>query len=159
MAALWLKFILKIMKRSKKSTEYIIIKAYTRSEWDSVEFAIIHLSPEWLELTNKRLAAIREFKENNHLNHHCYWDAPLGYYCSPAGQDICKKILLKYDDWAFITLDPEEENTFPVPESNLEAHQFMITKDGIAQYKVYSKYTSDEFWTEEFNLYKVIAKL
>jgi hypothetical protein len=147
------------MKRSKKPTEYIIIKANTNSEWDSVEFVIIHLSPEWLELTKRRLAAIKEFKENDGLNHHCYWDAPLGYYNSPPGQNLSKKIFPKYDDWAFITLDPEEENTLPVPENSLDAHQLMITKNGIVQYKAYGKHTSEEFWTEEFNLLKVITKL
>jgi hypothetical protein len=93
------------------------------------------------------------------MAHPCYWDGPLGYYNSPAGQDLLKKMLPKYDDWAFIALDPEEENTLPVPENSLDAHQFMITKDGIVQYKAYGKHTSEEFWTEEFNLLKVITKL
>lgn len=52
------------MKRSKKPTKYVIISAKTLSEWDKVDFAIIYLSPEWLELTNKRLTTIRELKEN-----------------------------------------------------------------------------------------------
>nr|WP_068892243.1 hypothetical protein [Pedobacter panaciterrae] len=147
------------MKRSRKPTQHIIIKAYTKSKWDNVEFVIIHLSPEWIELTNRRLAAIREFKENAHLNYHSYWDAPVGYYSSPEGQDLLKKVLPKYEEWAFITLDPEEENTLPVPENVLDAYQFMITKDGIAHYKAYGKHTAEAFWTVEFNLYRVITKL
>ena len=147
------------MKKSKKPTEYVIISANTLSEWDRVEFAIIHLSPEWLELTNKRLTAIREFKENKDLNYHCYWDAPLGYYNSPNKENLLQKMLPRFEDWAFITLDPEEENNLPVPDTRLDAHQFMITKDGIGQYKAYGKYTTEEFYTVEFNIYKIINQL
>jgi len=147
------------LKKSKKPTEYIIIKASTRSKSDSVEFVIVHVSQEWVELTTKRLAAISEFKENKGLNHHCYWVEPVGYYNSPTSQDLLKKLLSKHEDWAFIELEPNEINSLPIPESKLNAHQFMITKDGIGQYKAYGKGTSEEFYIEQFNLYKVIIKL
>ena len=147
------------MKRSKKPTEYVMIKASTTSNEDAVEFAILHISPKWIELTLQRLVAISEFKANMGLNHHCFWDEPIGYYSNPAGKDLSKKIFPKHDDWAFITLDPAEINALPIPKTSLNAHQFMITKDGIAHYKAYSKYSKERFETVQFNLLKLITKL
>jgi len=147
------------MKKSKKLTEYIIIKASTTSEKDTVEFAIIHLSPEWIELTIRRLAAIGEFKENAGLNHHCFWEAPLGYYSGPKDDDFLKKMLPKHRDWTFITFKPNEINALLTPKSSLEGHQFMITKNGIAQFKAYGKHNTEKFETEQFNLLKLITKL
>nr|WP_068890595.1 hypothetical protein [Pedobacter panaciterrae] len=147
------------MKRSKKPTEYIFIKANIRSSLYTVEFAILRISKEWVKLTNQRLAAIKNFEAAYCIYNHSFWHSPLRFYKSPIGENFPVKILPKYEDWAFITLNPEEQNTLPVIETSPGAHQFIITKDGIAHFRAHGRHSGEEFWTEEFNLYKLIAKL
>lgn len=147
------------MKRSRKPTNRIMIKANTRSNFYTVEFAILHFSSEWVELTNKRLATIRKIKDICCLYNLSFWHSPLKFYMNPVGENFPQKILPKYEDWAFITLDPDEENTLPAVETSYGAHQFIITKNGIAHYEACGKDTADTFLTEEFNLYKLIDKL
>ena len=43
------------MKRSDQPTEYIFIKAYTNSEWDYCDFAIIRITEQWRTVMRKRL--------------------------------------------------------------------------------------------------------
>jgi hypothetical protein len=147
------------MKRSKKPTNQIMIKANIRSNFYTVEFAILRISPDWVELTNQRLAAIENFEVGFCIHNHSFWHSPITFCKSPVGENLPSKILPKYEDWAFITLDTEEENTLPTVETGSGAHQFIITKDGIAHFKAHGRHMGEEFWTEEFNLYKLIAKL
>nr|WP_068886615.1 hypothetical protein [Pedobacter panaciterrae] len=147
------------MKRSRKPTDQIIIKANIRSKIYTVEFAILRISPEWVGLTNQRLAAIKNFEAGFCVYNYSFWHSPLRFYKSPIGQNFPVKILPKYEDWAFITLGLEEENTLSVIETCPGAHQLIITKDGIAHFRAHGRHSGEEFWTEEFNLYKLIAKL
>jgi len=147
------------MKRSRKPTEDIIIKANIRSDFYTVEFAILKISQGWVELTNQRLAAIKNFEAGFSIHNHSFWHSPLKFYKSPLGQNLPVKILPKYEDWAFITLNAEEENTLPVIETGSGAHQFIITKDGISHFRAHGRHSGEEFWTEEFNLYKLMDKL
>ncbi len=71
------------MQKSETPTEYVIIKAYTNSEWDSCGFAIIHVSDEWRTTMQKRFEAIEPFKEDYTFYNHSYRDAPEGFYETP----------------------------------------------------------------------------
>ncbi|TKC59100.1 hypothetical protein FBD94_16305 [Pedobacter hiemivivus] len=143
------------MKRSRKPTEHILIKANTTSDWDRVEFAIIYATASWKALIQTRLQAISQFKADKDFNCHSFWDRSISYYNSPDRR-IAKGILGRHEDWAYITFTPEEELTFMHPENQIEAHQLLITANGIAHYKAYAKHTDESYWTEEFNLNKLM---
>ncbi|WP_316793955.1 hypothetical protein [Pedobacter frigoris] len=144
------------MKRSKVPTPYILIKASTTSKWDEVTFAIICTSDHWKALMNQRLEAISQFKTNRDFYCHVYWDAPLGYYTGTMPTNLLDKILRRHEDYIFITLEPGEEITLAKPINKLDVHQLFITRNGIAHYKAYGKYTGEEFRTEEFNLNRLV---
>ncbi|SMD16924.1 hypothetical protein [Pedobacter nyackensis] len=144
------------MKRSKNPTQHILIKANTSSAWESIEFAIIYLTESWKVLIASRLQAIEQFKTDNDFNCHIFWDASIRFYNSPGTRELVNEILFPHDDWAYVTLSPETERTFQHPNNPLQAHQLLITANGIAQYKAYEKRTNKEYWTEEFNLKKLL---
>lgn len=146
------------MKRSKTPTQHILIKANTRSDWESIEFAIIYLTESWKALIASRLKAIKQFKADDDFNCHSFWDASISYYNGSGNRELVKEILPPHDDWAYVTLSPETERTFQHPDNLLEAHQLLITTNGIAHFKAYGKHTNDEYWTEEFNLKKLFNK-
>jgi hypothetical protein len=146
------------MKRSKTPTQHILIKANTRSSWESIEFAVIHLTESWKALIASRLQAIEQFKADVDFNCHSFWDASISYYKSPGASELVKEILPPHDDWAYVTMSSETERTFQHPNNPLDGHQLLITANGIAQYKAYGKNTHKEYWTEEFNLKKLFNK-
>ncbi|TKC08541.1 hypothetical protein [Pedobacter frigoris] len=144
------------MKRSKVPTPYILIKASTTSKWDEVTFAIIHLTTDWISRMAERVAAVSQFKANKEFFCQVYWDAPLGYYTGTLPGSLLDKILRRHEDYIYITLEAVEESTLPRPVNKLDVHQLFVTKNGIAHYRGYNRYTGEEFRTEEFNLSKLI---
>ncbi|NRF40702.1 hypothetical protein [Pedobacter foliorum] len=147
------------MKKSRKPTNHVMIKAYTRSKFNNVQFAILHISENWAELINEHLEAIRDFKQDFYVRSHVFWCTPLKFCENPVGERLPEKILPRLEDWAFITLGPEEEKTLPELESDVGYHELIITKHGIAHYKAHGGHLGEVFLTEEFNLYKLLAKL
>ncbi|WP_316788849.1 hypothetical protein [Pedobacter frigoris] len=145
------------MKRSKVPTPHILIKANTTSVWDEITFAIIHTSEDWKALMAERLADISQFKSDGSFYAHIYWDAQLDYFTGAKLSNLFDKILRRHEDYIFIRLEPEEEYSLARQVNKLDAHQLFITKNGIAHYKAYGKNTGEEYWTEEFNLYRLIA--
>lgn len=144
------------MKRSRKTTEHILIKANTSSDWDRVEFAIIYSTAPWKALIQTRLQAIGQFKADNDFNYHSFWDASINFYNSPDQRALAKSVLTPYEDWGYVTLAPDEELKFQHPENQLEACQLLIRANGIAHFKAYSKHTDEVYWIEEFDLSKLI---
>ncbi len=128
------------------------------SKWDEVTFAIIHTSEDWKAKMKQRLEAVSQFKVDTDFCAHVYWDSPLGYYVGTTPGNLIEKILRPHEDYIFITMEFGEERTLDKPDNKLDVHQLFITKNGIAQYKAYGKYTGEEFRTEEFNLTRLIAE-
>jgi hypothetical protein len=145
----------KQMKRSIKPTAYILIKASTNIEWDPIDFAIIHLTALFKDTMRLRLANVIQFKGDDSFHNLTYWDSPSGYYCN--SKNGTAKILRQDEDWCFVSLDADDEQTFAVPENQLQAHQLMITKHGYANFKAYSKHTGEEYWTEWFSINQILG--
>ena len=142
------------MKRSNQPTEYILLRAKTNSEWDCCEFALIHLTPEWVEEIYKRLRLIEPFKNDLYFCSHTYWDVPVGFYNNNADLDesFTDTLLKQEEDWAFVLLESDEPDDLSIPISPLDTHQFIISKDGTGKYKAYGKQSGEAYWTEEFNV-------
>lgn len=145
------------MKRSKLPTSHLIIKANTRAEYDPINYAIIHITAEWLEWLRHRLTTIETYLAP--VDFHCfsYWDSPMGYFY------IADHLINKYDlmprheDQAFISLEDGDLEVFCPAENRLEAQQ-LITRGGIAHFKAYAYGSGEEYWTEEFNLHRLLKQ-
>ena len=144
------------MKRAKQPTPYLLIKANTRADYDPINYAIIQLSPEWLELVSYRLYTIEEFYAGQDFHCLSYWDAPLGYFHIPDHQILEHDLMPAHQDQSFITLESAELDGLQWQGNRLEAQQLLITKAGIAHFKAYAYGSREEYWTEEFNLNRLI---
>ena len=149
------------MNRSNDVTDYILIKAYTSSEWDTCEFAVVHITNEWKATMQKRLELIAAFKEDYSFYSHIYWDAPEGYYSQLTAEDkdysIIDELLDESEEWCFVTIGENELQSFSVPENKLDTHQLCITKYGLAFFKAYGKHTSEGFYTADFDIAVLIG--
>ena len=148
------------MKKTEHGTEYILLKAYTESEWDFCSFAIIHITEEWKKTLTGRLEALVAFKDDGNFCHLSYWGAPTGFYKDPDDEaQRAEAILGQEDDWCFIELEETVPDNLPTPENKLGAHQLIIGKYGSALYKAYGKHTGEEFYTAEFGIGDLLAKI
>lgn len=139
------------MKLSEKPTNHLLIKAYTNSEWDCCDFALINLSGEWKERQAARLQAVKPYEEDYSFQSMNYYDGSADFYqCGADGEDM--KALLGDKVWAFVELDKNETEKLVPPESRLDCYKIVIYRDGSARYEAYGKHTSEEFWTDEFSL-------
>lgn len=146
----------KYMKRSNQPTAYILIKANTQAEYDMINYAIIHIDTKWQTLIRKRLNCIEQFCEDSAFRCFSYWDAPVGYYYITDQQIYEQDLMPLHEDQVFVTLDPDELDLLELPENRLEAQQLLITRGGIAHFSAYASGSGEEYWTEKFNLNRLI---
>lgn len=142
------------MKTTSQTTEYILLKAYTNSDWDECHFALIHYSKEWKETLEQRLKTL-QFVENEYgfstIN---YYDTSVDFYRANEEEEI--NDLLQDKNWAFVELKDGEQETFLSPENCLDTYHLRIYRHGIAMFSAYGKHTGEEFWTEDFSIPEII---
>jgi len=146
------------MKRSEKPTDYIFILANTLSQWDSCDFAVIHLTREWREVMRNRFDLIQSFTDDDTFYSHHYWDFPQGFYVHDYEdeEETTLHLLNEGEDWAYIETDDAELATLRKPESSLDTYQLTITRYGTASFSAMGKHTSEEYWTSHFEINELI---
>lgn len=137
------------MKRAEKATDTILVRAYTNSEWDRCDFAIVHCGEMWRNIIRKRMEAIQTISEDSELCSVRYYGASVDFF-QTEDEDILK--LLEQEDWTFIEMDEDEERTLATPENRLDTYRLAILPKGGFMYSAFGKHTGEEFWTEELPL-------
>lgn len=145
------------MKIADCATEYLLIKAFTNSEWDACDFVIIHVTPEWWQRMQKRLDLVTTFNADDSFYCQAYWDYAPTFYRKTYDEE--EEIPDETEDWCFVTLDEKELSTFPTPENTIGTLQLHVYKQGYASYKGNGKHTGEEFYTADFNIVAVIEKM
>ena len=143
------------MKISDKSTEHILIKANTNSEWDCCEFALIHLSEKWKQQQVKRLEAVKPFTDDYTFQSMRFYNTSVDFYQPGDNGEPDIEELLADKDWAFVEIDEDELDELTPPENSLDFYVLEIHRDGNARYKAYGKHTNEDFWTNEFSLQQI----
>ena len=141
------------MKISDTPTDKIIVKAYTNSEWDKCEFAVITLQEgffEWLQKSVKIATSIaledRYFYEISFLENKSITNF---YFLNEEEKPDLSFLEENDKDWAFVELSSEEEISFFEPEDRIICRKIIFDKYGYFYVKAFGKYSEDEFFTEE----------
>lgn len=141
------------MKLSDKPTEYIIVKAYTNSEWDGVDAVVVHIGDEkWQKAQLKRMVAAEQFKGD--YSFYC-----IEFHGSPDKwvYDIPEECELDELEWSFLDITEEELEELSAPSNKLKYGNIRAFHDGI-QFVVYGEYTGEEFWCSEIPLKTILEK-
>ncbi|WP_276091461.1 hypothetical protein [Pedobacter sp. JY14-1] len=159
------------MKRANRPTDFVMLKARTRSDADRCEFALLHVTEAWKVIMRKRLEALEPFKENTSVYCHTYWDSPMGYFRSRVAlnsdtdadhmsdQDcisLVDSVVLDGKTWAYIDLLSTDFALFEMTESRLDTHLMMISPDGIASYMCFGTGSDEQYVTEGFDLKAIV---
>ena len=148
-----------MMKKSTKPTEYLLVRASTNSEWDTCEFAIIHITEQWKQQLEKRVAAIQPFKDDYNLQSMSYYDTEVDFYTTDEDDLPDMEGLLDGKDWAFVELAKSEQDSFALPENRLDCYRMIVYRSGAACYQAYGKHSGEEFFTADFSLTQLKAVL
>lgn len=140
------------MKKSSKQTEYLLIRAYTGSDWDGCEFAVIHCTDEWKRQFEKRVAAVQPFKNDYNFQSMNYYDTAVDFYRTDKDDQPDIEDLLGDKNCVFVETDKAELASLSVPENRLDRYRLVIFRSGIAYYQAFGKHSGEEFWTDEFSL-------
>jgi hypothetical protein len=147
------------MKKENHNTGYVMLKAFTNSEWDACDFVIVKVTDEWRQVMQKRLELVIPFKEDNSFYHHSYWESPEGFFKNPDDESqSADEIIGENEDWCFVSLEEKELENLPVPENSLECHQLIIDRYGNASFKAYGKHSGEDFYTADFHINKLFAQ-
>ena len=138
-------------------TEYLLIKAMTNSEWDNGDFAIVHITEDWKNIQKKRLEAVKIVENDADLKWLNYADTNVEFFKFSEDNYPEVKQWLSDGSKIFIELEKEDLKKMLQPENLLNCYQMQVYKNGNAIYNAFGKHTSEEFWTEEFLLTKLIA--
>lgn len=145
------------MKISQRPTNHILVKAQCNSEIDSCDFAIVSYDEVWVERMKKRMDTTLHLHEDDSFFSSRYSDYIAEFYRS-NDLDV-NGILPDGKPWAFIDLDEGEEDSFDKPDSRLECHFMNLYKDGSIAYTALAKNTSDEFWTDDIPLPRILESI
>jgi hypothetical protein len=149
------------MERSVIPTEYVLVRAVTKCDWDPCHFAVLHITAAWVFIMQQRLKAVEPFKGDNTFYSLTYWDEPMDYYACEEESEIgllLQELYQQNHSWAYVSLeDPEEYLKWDIPENRLDTHMMMINADGGASYMCFSRHTEDEYSTEGFSLQKIVG--
>ena len=137
------------MKKSERPTENLLLRAYTTSEWDECEFAIIHCTEQWKEQLKKRREAVKAFADDINFQSLNFYDTDVDFYQSD-GEKPDLNALLGEDSWAYVELEKDEQESLQAPENQLDCYVMVVFRNGIAYYKAFGKHTHEEFYTDDF---------
>lgn len=132
----------------------LVVKAFTGSEWDNVNFAVVELSKERVSFINQMMKEVARLKEIYQFG------GQLEVFCDNAEffagvNDNCPFDFA--DDEAqegkpvIMELPDDYEDHFYRPESALKYGHMSITEDTV-QFVTTGKHTGEEFYTETIDL-------
>lgn len=144
------------MKITEKATDKILVRAYTNSEWDNCNFAIIHINDKWKDRMRKRIKLITPIaSEDKAFAAVQYYDTSVHFYHE---EEEWLDTILGSRYWSFVELDDAEEKDFPVPENRLNIYRLSLFSNGVLMYAAWGKHTQEEFFTEELILSEILSK-
>lgn len=146
------------MKRSLIPTPYILIRATNSCRWDTVDFAVIHLTESWKDLLAQRLSALTRFAKDESFHNITYWESPLGFYRHPTNRLYTENLICPEEEWTYVTLSGSQEQKFLIPVDELKDHQLVITSHGYANFVAFNARTSEQCWTDWFSISEFIGK-
>jgi hypothetical protein len=99
------------MRPSHSPTNYVIVSAYGGYESDPATFAIITLSPSWIEALRERLAKVSSWKDDISLIHLTFDDENVAFFIDQflSGRRTGARYMKSgIRGWGFVSLDTWE---------------------------------------------------
>ncbi len=140
-----------------------MIKADTNSEWDSCDFVLLHLTPDYISMLRERVSLAIRLAETADLYYLTFSDGPKGWYKYPIDNSCQEstdedetdawKELPDNQEWAFIDLqDHSELTSVNRPQQKLNILQMNVFTNGDIRFIAFGEHSDERFWTARFSL-------
>lgn len=146
------------MKITTNFTNHILVKAYTTSEEDVCNFAIINVNKHLIDILSKGQDVVQKIHANNDLLYVAYLNNSINFYV--AKDDFNLDQFLEGKSWSFVEFEENEtcEQLFEVLQNKFDLHILKVYRDNQVCWSVWEKYTNEEFYTSEMPADKIIEK-
>ena len=148
------------MKLSKKRTDWILVKADTNSEWDTVDFILLNIGDtRHCKYLQECIEKGKAFKDD--LWFYClqYWCTCDGWYRETDDDVMLTPELDKIETWSYVKVTEKEIDLLDVPESQIDASTLKVFKDGTVQFCGSGKHSGEEYYSATFDLEQILNKV
>lgn len=145
------------MKKSYKPTGYIVVEASTNGEFDTCDFAIIHLTEEWQRNMREHLQLLELVKHGAAFHGLCFWATTMSFYI--FSEDVTKDILPEKATWGFIEMEPYELLDLEEVNNELCGHELQLSAFNTGFYQAYGEQGNATFYTEPFCIADILEQL
>lgn len=144
------------MRISETPTNTIAIAARTGSEWDSVNFVLLHLTEQSIQDMKERIETLNLVKGSRNFANIRYWEDTDGWFIH--GEEEIEGLVeaLQEKEWVYLEITDEEEGGFGKPAQLIDSVTLKINTDNSMCFVGYGKYTSEEFWTSDVPMKRLI---
>lgn len=142
--------------------KYIIIKAFTDSDWDFCDYALIKLDGSnvigEIQEQQKFLRNLREDSRKllNNFCKMCFYTHIVDFYC--FDDEIITEEETNLEKPYIIDLSEEQLQKLSVPEARLELYRYELYSYNSLRFTAYGKYSGDEFYTDSFDIVSLIKE-
>ena len=146
------------MKVTTNFTNHILVRAYTTSEWDICNFAIINVDNHLIDVLSKGQNAVQKIHADDNLLYIAYRNSSINFYV--AKDDFNLDQFLGDESWSFVEFEENEtcEQLFEVLQNKFDLYILKVYGNNQVGWSVWEKYTNEEFYTLEIPADKIIEK-
>lgn len=146
------------MKITTNFTNHILVKAYTTSEWDICNFAIIDVDKHLIDILSKGQDVVQKIHADNDLLYVAYLNNSINFYVARDGFNLDQ--FLEDKSWSFVEFGESEtcEQLFEVLQNKFDLPILKVYRDNQICWSLWEKYTNEEFFTSEIPADKIIEK-
>lgn len=144
------------MKISETPTNWIIVRADVKSDWDFCNYAIVYIDDKIIQscLDASEYLSILKEKCDAAVYKFVFWgDATFLSLEEDEYQEIVDK--LDNENWLFIETNAEEIEELPKPDQKIDATQLCVGTYKTFNLTGYGEYTGEEFCTESILIDKI----
>ena len=146
------------MKITTNFTNHILVRAYTTSEWDVCNFAIIDVDNHLIDVLSKGQNAVQKIHSDDNLLYIAYCNRSINFYV--AKDDFNLDQFLGDESWSFVEFEDNEtcEQLFEVLQNKFDLYILKVYGNNQVCWSVWDKYTNEEFYTLEIPADKIIEE-
>lgn len=146
------------MKLSNVPTGWLMVKAMTGSEWDSVDFMLLDVSSKTFNnYLREMIDKAKVFKDDSSFYCLSHWSDSVDWFISSYDEDDGNVDTPELEDgWSYVDVTKDELDKLKRPESSLSGGIIKTFSNGDIQFTTNGKHTDEEFWSEHIPMEQIL---
>lgn len=139
--------------------KFIIVKAFTDSDWDYCNYALIKIDGNTIGKIQEQQKAVSNLMKDsrgimNSFCKMCFYTTIADFYC--FDEEVITEEETNLEKPYIIDLSEEQLQKLLAPEARLELYKYELYSYNSLRFTAYGKYSGDEFYTDDFDIVSLI---